>query len=191
MRGVRRSNHWGESGKEKGDGFMFPKAHTFILLICALVSLSAQRAGNPHPEPTADCPLVGISGSPGKEGAERKYILAANISGADPKMEPKYKWCISAGKITKGEGTYEIEIDAADVKDEGITVTVIIGGFPWPCDNVAVYKVTLPKSPKSQAATPNNGMHPTADTQLVIYSQRLGAAGDAGRSASYSENHGL
>ena len=27
----------------------------------------------------------------------------------------------------------------------------------------------------------NNGMHPTADTPLVICSQRCGAAGDAGR----------
>jgi hypothetical protein len=31
------------------------------------------------------------------------------------------------------------------------------------------------------AAKPNNGMHPTADTLLVIYFQSLGAAGDAGR----------
>jgi hypothetical protein len=30
-------------------------------------------------------------------------------------------------------------------------------------------------------APPNNGMHPTADTNLVICFQRLGAAGDAGR----------
>ena len=28
---------------------------------------------------------------------------------------------------------------------------------------------------------PNNGMHPTADTLALIYAQRLGAAGDAGR----------
>jgi hypothetical protein len=28
---------------------------------------------------------------------------------------------------------------------------------------------------------PNNGMHPTADTLLLIYFQWLGAAGDAGR----------
>src|ERR1044071_8596448 len=108
---------------------MFPKAHTFTLVLCALLSLSAQRAGNSHTEPTADCPLVGISRPQDKEGAERKYVLVANISGADPKMEPTYKWCISAGKIMRGEGTYEIEIDAADVKDEVITVTVIIGGF--------------------------------------------------------------
>jgi hypothetical protein len=27
----------------------------------------------------------------------------------------------------------------------------------------------------------NNGMHPTADTPLVIYFLRYGAAGDAGR----------
>jgi len=32
------------------------------------------------------------------------------------------------------------------------------------------------RKPKS-----NNGMHPTADTLPVIYSQRIGAAGDAGR----------
>ncbi len=31
---------------------------------------------------------------------------------------------------------------------------------------------------------PNNGLHPTADTAAVIYPQRLGAAGDAGRSAA-------
>jgi hypothetical protein len=29
-------------------------------------------------------------------------------------------------------------------------------------------------------------MHPTADTLLVIFFQRLGAAGDAGRSAAQS-----
>jgi hypothetical protein len=28
---------------------------------------------------------------------------------------------------------------------------------------------------------PNNGMHPTADTLLVMCSQQFGAAGDAGR----------
>jgi hypothetical protein len=31
---------------------------------------------------------------------------------------------------------------------------------------------------------PNNGMHPTADTNIVIYFQRCGAAGDAGRSTA-------
>jgi hypothetical protein len=31
------------------------------------------------------------------------------------------------------------------------------------------------------SAPSNNGMHPTADTTLVKFLQRLGAAGDAGR----------
>jgi len=30
-------------------------------------------------------------------------------------------------------------------------------------------------------ARPNNGMHPTRDTHLVMYFQRPGRAGDAGR----------
>ena len=33
----------------------------------------------------------------------------------------------------------------------------------------------------SSYAASNDGMHPTADTMVVIYFQRLGAAGDAGR----------
>jgi hypothetical protein len=35
--------------------------------------------------------------------------------------------------------------------------------------------------PLKMSAKSNNGMHPTADTLLVIFLQRLGAAGDAGR----------
>jgi len=33
-------------------------------------------------------------------------------------------------------------------------------------------------------AQPNNGMHPTADTTILKFLQRCGAAGDAGRSAA-------
>jgi len=33
-------------------------------------------------------------------------------------------------------------------------------------------------------APPNNGMHPTRDTSLVMYPERFGRAGDAGRYAS-------
>jgi hypothetical protein len=33
----------------------------------------------------------------------------------------------------------------------------------------------------NRAAASNNGMHPTADTKILIYLQSLGAAGDAGR----------
>ena len=32
---------------------------------------------------------------------------------------------------------------------------------------------------------PNNGMHPTADTLLLMFSERCGAAGDAGRYAAH------
>jgi hypothetical protein len=33
----------------------------------------------------------------------------------------------------------------------------------------------------SNGAPPNNGMHPTADTTVLMIRQSLGAAGDAGR----------
>jgi hypothetical protein len=34
-------------------------------------------------------------------------------------------------------------------------------------------------------AQPNNGMHPTRDTEALIIWHRLGRAGDAGRYAAY------
>ena len=37
----------------------------------------------------------------------------------------------------------------------------------------------------SSNATPNNGMHPTADTTAVKFLQSCGAAGDAGRQAVF------
>ena len=37
------------------------------------------------------------------------------------------------------------------------------------------------------ADSPHIGMHPTADTLLVIYFQRLGAAGDAWRYTAFYE----
>jgi hypothetical protein len=39
----------------------------------------------------------------------------------------------------------------------------------------------VPKCEFSGAAQPNNGLHATADTTALIYLQRLGTAGDAGR----------
>ena len=42
-----------------------------------------------------------------------------------------------------------------------------------------------------RAAASNNGMHPTADTLLVIFLQSLGAAGDAGRYVASTCENGL
>src|SRR5215218_9733814 len=44
--------------------------------------------------------------------------------------------------------------------------------------------MSTPRLNSPAHARHNNGMHPTADTLPVIYSQGLGAAGDAGRSAA-------
>jgi hypothetical protein len=64
--------------------------------------------------------------------------------------------------------------------------------FAWERDNeieggsysnhsALFYFSYLPKSVLPAAAQSNNGMHPTADTPLVIFAQTPGAAGDAGR----------
>ena len=158
---------------------MFPKAHTLIsLALCALLPLAASASPVGL---AADCPTVEVNRYKENESGSRKYVLGALIVGGDPARVPTFRWCISAGRITRGQETGEIEIDAADVMDEGITVTLIVGNFPWPCNDVAVYKITLPKDSEPQPAPPNNGMHPTADTQAFKYLQSPGAAGDAGR----------
>ncbi|MDT5296174.1 MAG: hypothetical protein QOJ76_3054, partial [Acidobacteriota bacterium] len=108
-----------------------------------------------------------------------KYTLDVNISGGDARSVPTFKWCISQGRITKGKGTSSIEIDAAGVKDEVITVTVIVGGFPAPCDNVAVYKIALTEDSNPDAAPPDIGRRRTRKSNSR--KMNFGHAADAGR----------
>ncbi|HWS86011.1 MAG TPA: hypothetical protein VN282_03390 [Pyrinomonadaceae bacterium] len=112
------------------------------LLLCAASSAVSHVAASPD-----SCPNITISSLQDESEVDRKYSLAANISGGDPARTPTVKWCVSHGKITSGHDTFSVEIDLTGVSEEVVTVTAIVSDLADPaCDNVGVHKIKLPKA---------------------------------------------
>lgn len=82
------------------------------------------------------CPIVSVSQvEPTSTGQTRRY--KANVQNGDPSVTPKFKWTISDGKITSGQGTEEVLVDAEG--NNSITVTVEVTGYAANCQNAASY----------------------------------------------------
>ena len=114
------------------------------------------------------CLMISIACAEGPRCKGKNKKLVAIVSSSDPNLKPTFKWCLSAGRIVKGQGTAIVEIDTNGLKEEVVTVVVIVGGGPKFCSNVASYMIDLSNKSGSGAATPNNGMHPTAISVAFI-----------------------
>ena len=118
--------------------------------LCGLLLYAASSTVSPVVASPDSCPVITISRLRDETENDRKYSLAANVSGGDPARMPTFKWCISHGKITSGQDTSAVEIDLTGVTEEVATVTVIVSNMPMDvveCDNVGIYKIKLPKDP--------------------------------------------
>ena len=138
-------------------------------ILLGIVFLASLFSPGTSPTLTPDsCPTVTIMCKEGEQCKGKKRRLSVTIAGTAPGHKPTFQWCVSAGAITGGQGTYEVEIDASTVDGEAVTVVVIIGGMNEHCDNVASYLMELSENIESDTATPNNGMHPTRINSDVI-----------------------
>lgn len=111
------------------------KLHIFFSVALILLAYShqgamAQESGG------RSCPLINVS-SPELASTGQTLIYKAEIQGGDPSVTPTYKWTVSAGKITGGQGTPEVSVDAEG--NHSITVTVEVIGYPASCPNKASY----------------------------------------------------
>jgi hypothetical protein len=59
-------------------------------------------------------------------------------------VTPRLNWTVSAGKITGGQGTSEVSVDAEG--NNSITVTVEVSGYASNCPNKAAYTTFLDPS---------------------------------------------
>ncbi len=83
-----------------------------------------------------DCPVINVSRSESvSTGGTLTY--KANIQGGDPLVSPTFIWTVSAGKITGGQGTSEVSINAEG--NNSITVTVDVNGYAANCPSKAAY----------------------------------------------------
>ena len=117
--------------------------------------VSGQAPPPPKPEPgnsaaVSPCPKVEIQ-APGnrvlREG--QPVTFGANISGGDPNVVPSIVWNVSAGSITAGQGTKNIQVDTSGAgQSREIIADVWLGGYSGEClvqANAAV-KVVGPAS---------------------------------------------
>jgi hypothetical protein len=83
------------------------------------------------PSAPAQCPALGVESGRTQAG-ETIFRVTANPI---PKGDFTFNWSISAGTITRGQGTGNILIDAE--KGTSVTATVEVGGLPADCSTTA------------------------------------------------------
>jgi hypothetical protein len=99
----------------------------FLLLTLASVS----RAQTP-----VTCGIVGIDG-PALVDPGTPLVFKARITGIIHTTKSEFKWTLSAGTITTGEGTDEITVDTAGLDGQEVTVTVELSGALPGCNRSA------------------------------------------------------
>ena len=110
------------------------RRNSFYAVLLAILALSNVRA---IPTGADSCPVITITCGSSETCCCQSYTFAANVSGGYPDKEPTYRWSVSAGRITKGQGTSGIEVDVSGITED-IEVTVKVGGIqPDGCPNPA------------------------------------------------------
>ena len=100
-----------------------PLLSLFLLLTLA----SAVRAQTP---PT--CGIVEIEG-PSEVDPGTPLVLKVKTTGNIHTTKPEFKWTVSAGEITAGQGTEEITIDTVGLGGLELVATVELSGAPESC----------------------------------------------------------
>jgi hypothetical protein len=88
---------------------------------------AARGAGGRCPRVSVSCPPTTEAGSP--------VIFTAEVVGGGVAGKVTYKWAVSAGEVTGGQGGPSIEVKA--VGADGVEATVEVGGLPDSCPQTA------------------------------------------------------
>jgi hypothetical protein len=111
------------------------KLHMLFSLALILAAYSYQNALAQESRGRG-CPVIYVSQIDAASTGPT-LIYRANIQGGDSLVTPKFKWTVSTGKITRGQDTSEVLVDAERINS--ITVIVEVIGYPANCKNKASY----------------------------------------------------
>lgn len=76
--------------------------------------------------------------------------FSATVSGAAPYNELSFKWTVTAGVITSGQGTASITVNTSEASGRAVTATVVVGGPPSECFNKASCSTAVIRDPAPQ-----------------------------------------
>ena len=112
------------------DGKM--RRYTIFLVVFIAASMGARQTYAQR-QVIGDCPVVSVSCPDSDLGPT--LTVNASVPGGDPKLT--FKWTVSAGKITSGQGTPSISVDTSGLGGQSFTASVEVGGFDKACPNAA------------------------------------------------------
>ena len=104
-----------------------------LTISAAAITPTGEEPLKGSPAPTS-CPVVTVNcpddGRPG-----RPITFTANISGGDSQVTPTFKWSVSGGTISSGQGTSSITVNPTGMNGLNgmITATVEVGGYDRNC----------------------------------------------------------
>src|SRR6185503_13548760 len=111
------------------------KLQMFFSVALVLLAYSYQSA-LAQDRPEGICPVISVS-QVEATSTGLTLIYNVNVQGGDPSVTPKFKWTVSPGKITSGQGTAGVSVDPEGNKSIDVTVEVI--GYAADCQNKAGY----------------------------------------------------
>ncbi len=91
-----------------------------------------------------ECPTISVDCPYPYPSDNTSITCKAQVSGSG---KPSFKWMVSAGKITTGQGTSSITVVGAF---GGLTATVAVGGLPDGCPNEASGSIIIEHLPKAR-----------------------------------------
>ena len=109
---------------------MLPRTILKLLLISvALTVASVVRAQTP----LTTCVSIEVVNGPTEVEQGVPVVFKATVTGTIHPTKPEFKWTVSAGTITSGQGTDEITVDSTGLGGVEITATVELAGAPPGC----------------------------------------------------------
>ncbi len=100
------------------------------------------------PPPRPFCPNVSIY-CPDTVTLGQPVTFTANASGGTPGVTATYRWTVSAGSITSGQGTPSITVDTTGLGGQAITAKVEVLGYEMDCSASCTAQVPQPPRRKS------------------------------------------
>jgi hypothetical protein len=88
------------------------------------------------------CPALSVT-CPTEVDEGQPAAFTANLTQGTPVISETYKWTVSAGTITNGEGTSSITVDTTGIGGGVVTATVEVGGIDPSCNRTASCTVAV------------------------------------------------
>jgi hypothetical protein len=101
----------------------------------------------PPPQPPPACPTVNIS-CPEVATENAAVTFTATLSGGSADIRPGFKWTVSAGRITSGQGTPSITVDTAGMAGQTVRASLDVNGYGMPCPASCAVSIPIENKPR-------------------------------------------